>query len=366
MFSPLKSFIQYVVALIIIILIAILASGYFENHIDTITQFDQNILHNVTQTAHSIIGTVVIPGPPAAPCSMPIMYSLGTFDSGFGLTKMQFLDDINQAVQIWDKPFGKTFFELASSSGSGANAAANINGYDAASDLKINLIYDYRQQATDAMNAVGSSIDDETSVYNALKAKYNSLSVAYTQEKAALATVVADFQTEQNNYNQTVNYWNGRGGAPAAEYATLTQEKSTLESQAAAVTGDQDALNGTVNTINSTAATINKYVALLNSEATQYNSIASTSGTGEEFDEGEYVVDATSGDGATANKHIDIFQYSTQTKLIRVLAHELGHALGLGHTTSNPQAIMYPLNQGTNLSLAPEDVAAVKEECGIQ
>jgi hypothetical protein len=366
MFSPLKSFIQYVVAFIIIILIAIFASGYFENHIDTIAQFDQNVLHNVTQTTHTIIGTAVIPGPPAAPCSTPIIYSLGTFDSDFGLTQAQFLNDINQAVQIWDKPFGRTFFELASSSGSGANAAANINGYDAANDLKINLIYDYRQQATDAMNTVGVSIDDQTSVYNALKAKYNSLTTAYTEEKAALATVVADFQTEQNNYNQAVNYWNNRGGASAAEYATLTQEKTALESQATAVTGDQNALNGTVNTINVTASTINKYVALLNNEAGQYNSIASSSGIGEEFDEGEYVVDATSGDSATASKHIDIFQYSTQTKLIRVLAHELGHALGLGHSYTNPQAIMYPLNQGTDLSLAPEDVAAVKEECGIQ
>jgi hypothetical protein len=356
MFSFLKSCIQYVIALVGIVLVAIFSRGYFENHIQAITQFDQNVVDTVTQHVSS-----------TAPCSSPITYSLGTFDSGFGLTRAQFLDDINQAVQIWDKPFGKTFFELASSSSSGASTTAtNINGYDAAIDLKINLIYDYRQQATDAMNAVGSSIDDETSVYNALKAKYNSLTAAYTQEKAALATVVADFQTEQNNYNQVVNYWNSRGGAPTAEYATLNQEKIALESQAVVVTGDQNALNGTVNTINSTAATINKYVALLNSEATQYNSIASTSGTGEEFDEGEYVVDATSGDGATASKHIDIFQYSTQTKLIRVLAHELGHALGLGHSYTNPQAIMYPLNQGTDLSLAPEDIVAVKEECGIQ
>jgi|GEM_PF-116754 hypothetical protein len=362
MFSFVKSFIKYAITVVGVIFVVIFTRGYFEDHIDSITQFDQNVVHNVSQAAHDVIGTAVIPGPPGAPCSSPIVYSIGTFDAGFGLTKAQFLDDINQAAQIWDKPFGRIFFEFASSSAIENTETVGVSD----SDLKINLMYDYRQQATDAMNAVGSSIDDQTSVYNALKAKYNSLSAAYTQEKAALATVVTDFQTAQNNYNQEVSYWNSRGGAPAAEYATLTQEKSALESQAAAVTGDQNALNDTVNTINATASTINKYVALLNNEAGQYNSIVSSSGIGEEFDEGEYVTDATSEDGATNNKHVDIFQYSTQTKLIRVLAHELGHALGLGHSYTNPQAIMYPLNQGTNLSLAPEDVAAVKEECGIQ
>lgn len=328
MFSFFKSFVLYALAAVSASF-AVLTGGYFGNHI---------------QTAQSI--------PPAvsssAPCVSPITYTLGTFDTQFGLTKGQFLDDINQAAEIWDKPFDKTFFVPASSTDPSA---------DTAGDLKINLIYDYRQQATDAMNAVGSSIDDETTVYSALKAKYDSLNAAYMQEKAALTTVESNFQTEQNNYNQTVDYWNSRGGAPSAEYATLTGEKNTLESQAAAITQDENALNGTVATINDTASTINKYVVLLNSEATQYNSIAST--TGEEFDEGEYVEDAT-------GHHIDIFQYSTQTKLIRVLAHELGHSLGLGHSYTNPQAIMYPLNQGTNLSLAPEDISALDKVCEIK
>jgi hypothetical protein len=335
MFYLLKKFVKYGIALIGILAVAFYFRGYFVDHFSAIADFGENIDQHIADLTAP------------KPCSAPIVYSLGTFDTRFGLTRAQFLSDVNAAAQIWEKPLGKTFFQLASTTASGASS----------NDLKINLIYDYRQQATDAMNTIGSSIDDQTTVYSALKAKYTSLDATFTNDKAALATLTSEFKTIQAAYNQEVDYANSHGGASPDEYAKLTQEKNTLEGDQASISADQDSVNAEVDEINSTAATINKYVALLNSEATQYNSIGSS--TGEEFDEGEYVEDSS-------GNRIDIFQYSSQDKLIRVLAHEFGHSLGLGHIPNNPQAIMYPLNQGTNLSLTADDIAALKVVCMIQ
>ena len=56
-------------------------------------------------------------------------------------------------------------------------------------------------------------------------------------------------------------------------------------------------------------------------------------------------------------------QGSNRNRLIRLLAHELGHSLGLHHS-DNPEAIMYRLIQSDSLELAPDDIAMIKARCG--
>ena len=63
-------------------------------------------------------------------------------------------------------------------------------------------------------------------------------------------------------------------------------------------------------------------------------------------------------------KEIDIYEFSSREKLIRVLAHEFGHALGLEHL-DNPKAIMYYLNEGTNEKLTTDDLTALKQKCRL-
>ena len=59
---------------------------------------------------------------------------------------------------------------------------------------------------------------------------------------------------------------------------------------------------------------------------------------------------------------IDIYQYNNDTKLLRVLTHELGHVLGINHN-KNIYSIMYTSNSATTTSLSKEDLQALTLVC---
>lgn len=273
------------------------------------------------------------------PCEQPITYSIANLDPQFGLTQAKFLEDIKKAEKIWESAIGKPLFE-----------------YSPTGDLKIKLIYDYRQKATDALKKIGIVIHDDKATYNTVKAKYDSLVAEYNKEKTSLTSLIENYNQAKSALEKDISYWNNHGGAPKSEYDALQQRKTDLNNQAAFINQTSDSLNKLVDTVNSTVVVLNKLITGLNLQANKYNTIGAP--INKEFSEGEYVSDAN----GTA---INIYQFNDENNLVRVLAHELGHALGLEHL-NNPKAIMYYLNEGMNEELTADDIAALKKVCGIK
>ncbi|MFA6076979.1 MAG: matrixin family metalloprotease [Candidatus Paceibacterota bacterium] len=279
---------------------------------------------------------------PQVPCAEPIMYTLGDFDTRFNISREYFLNALLDAEKMWEKPLGKELFEYEEDS-------ENVDS------LKINLVYDYRQQATNKLESLGITMKDNQASYDSLKIKFTELKAELEVEGVDYNARVQDFNQKQKVYEGQVEYWNARGGAPKKEYEQLQVEKSVLERESSQLQTLHNKMGEMVEEINALVVALNRLVGTLNLSVEKYNTVGAS--RGESFTEGVYYSDGSS-------KGIDIFEFRNRSNLIWVLTHELGHALDLEHV-DDPKAIMYELNQGTSVNLTKTDLDALKAKCGI-
>jgi len=274
-----------------------------------------------------------------APCTEPIIYSIGEFDSEFGISKEIFLKAIKEAEEIWEVPVGRELFSYASDG-----------------NLVINLVYDYRQDTTRILQELGIKAEQSRTYYEELKSKYESTLFQIELEKNAFEERVAEFEARKKIYETDMRRANHPKRVSEEEYDKLNAEGDYLEREVSILNEIQFGLIKKITEINALAGVLNDLADALNLDVARYNEVGGI--LGDEFIQGVY---ESYGEG----EGITIFQYDSYEKLVRVLAHELGHALSLEHI-DDPDAIMYRLNEGDNETITPSDLDALKTLCGIK
>jgi len=269
-----------------------------------------------------------------AVCKMPLSYRIGQLDEQFNLTFDEARVAISEAESAWEQATGENLFTYAP------------NG-----QLLVNFIFDDRQQfALDEIN-YRERLNEAENVNEEIKDTYGSLVERYDALESHYQANVSDYERRLDAYNEMVARYNEEGGAPPEVYEELEAEKKVLDDDLAAVRRQGDELNGIVTQINELSEQGNELVEEYNEEVGSYNE---RFGESREFTQGDYQ------DGS-----INIYKFIDETELELVLAHELGHALSLGHV-ENEESILYHLmgEQPADMTLTDEDLAEFERVCG--
>ncbi len=237
------------------------------------------------------------------PCGHLAIYAVGVIDPRFDVTSEGLLRDAGTAAAIWNRAAARPLFE-----------------YSPSAPLKINLVYDARQQ-----NAVlGVALNEQDAAQNSARKTLYAARDRLVEQRAS--------------YNLDVQTANVRGGATADESRTLLTRRMAIDALS-------DSLRGA-------AAAFDERNAAIKSGVDRFNQQA-----GQTLTAGRYVHN-------DSGERIDVFRAVGDTELTQLLAHEFGHALGIDHNADST-SIMYEIGETGNLKPSAADLRSLRKVCGM-
>ena len=287
-------------------------------------------------------------GGSALPCAVPLAWRITRVDGEFGLGSVEADDALRTAIAEWEAAAGRVLFTV-----------------DAEAGFPIRFVYDGRQARgaeREGLEAQMRDIDqglDERRAELARQSQVESMALA-EQERLS-----RELQERVVAYNEAVRRWNDSGGAPEEVLRELSAEGDALERERLERQDREQELAAIRRRIEADRQRLVEDVAEYNRLANEIDDRFPP----EAVQSGVYreAVRLREGRPVSVSREIRVYRFSDRADLVRVLAHELGHALGLGHADGSGVLMSREYGLGARTRGGPlvrsEDVEAVRELC---
>ena len=273
------------------------------------------------------------------PCKEPLTYRIGTIDSRFDVTEEELKTIMQQVESIWEDPMKRELLQ-----------------YQDNGSVAVHLIYTEEQERTKAQKNYTDRIETVKQQLSAVRQNYERLTTSYKKRSEDYKESLSEYNQAVSEYNAYVDKWRSKGGLPHDKKPTVDRMLRGNDRLERIVDRKQKNMESVRKRVNTKSEQLNDLVGRQNELINEYNR---RFGDARKFNQGHYIQQGL-------NKRINIYQFGNHAELKTVLAHESGHALGIGHV-SNPKSIMHSVMREqniANLSLSPQDIRALEQRCG--
>jgi hypothetical protein len=283
------------------------------------------------------------------PCGIPVHFALAEVDPGFGFDRETVMTAFVEAANLWQGASGPILF-LES---------------DHALAMQVSLRYDERQQAANTRRSLRGGLERDRGAFEDDEAVLLQWGERIEATRVAHDRATEDLAARARAYEREVAAWNtGRGERTDARRRALEAESAQLRAALAELERAGLALNADIDAYNRRAADLRQRADDFQARVAVYNDASSDS----PVESGRYSY--APGEG----RRIEVYRAESYDELVLVLAHELGHALGIGHVDESGAVMHAMLHDGGLLQrgrarpveLSAADRAALVATCGTR